>query len=193
MNKTLLFLWLSASSFIATVAICIILQPADILAHSGLSFYGNFQRTILPYGLGLVMTAYFLLRACYLLKNQVARSFRLGLEAVAVGLLGIVATPSFSSFKVIQDLHVLFGLLIFTTLAGLSLHYLIHVEGKLFDWILLVLQFVAIVIVALSFHAVGILSLMLPAQVLDIGSFGTLLIRAASYRAHMHSASSSPR
>lgn len=179
MNRTLVDLLLCGLSFGLAVVICVALQPSDVFSHDGLSFYGNFQKTFLPYGIGLVAAAYFLLRACHTLVNtQAARSFRLGLEAIAIAVLGIVATPSFSHTMLIQDLHVAFGFIIFVTQAILSLHYLGKVGRLRLDWVLLALQLIAIVVVALSFHAVAVLNLMLPAQVLAIASFGTLLIRA---------------
>jgi hypothetical protein len=148
-------------------------------SHDGLSFYGNFERTILPYGLGLVITSYFLLKACRTLVNtRAAQSFRLGLEAIAIALLGIVATPSLSHSMLIQDLHVIFGFIIFVTMAILSLHYLGREGRYKLDWILLGLQMVAIVLVALSFRTVAVLDIMLPAQLLASIAFGTLLVRA---------------
>jgi hypothetical protein len=180
-NRTLLYLLLSGTSFLVAVAICVALQPSNVLSHDGLSFYGNFQKTLLPYGLGLAGTAYFLLRACHILVNtQAARSFRVGLEAVGVCLLGIVATPSFSHERLIQDLHVIFGFMIFVTMAILSLHYLGREGRYKLDWVLLAFQMLAIIIIALSFHAIAVLDLMLPAQILATVSFGTLLIRAVA-------------
>lgn len=185
MSKTLWLLYCATMTFCATVVLCIALEPSDIFTHDGLSFYGNFHKTFLPYGIGLVATAYFVIRACQTLRDtQAARSFRVGLEGIAIALLGIVATPSFSSVALIQDLHVIFGFVIFVTQAGLSLHYLIKARGGWLDWMLLGGQLAAIVLVALSFHAIGTLNFMLPAQVLAISSFGALLIRAVSYRSH---------
>lgn len=189
MLKILWYLWAAALSFCLTVLLCVALQPSDILTHDGLSFYGNFHKTFLPYGLGLVATAYFVIRVCqHLRRGQAARSFRVGLECIAIALLGIVATPSYSSVVLIQDLHVIFGFVIFVAQAVLSLHYLIKARRGWLDWLLLGGQLAAIVLVALSFHVVGVLNFMLPAQVLAIVCFGALLIRAVSYRANHRAA-----
>jgi hypothetical protein len=183
MNRLLLYLWLSALTFLAGVAVCMLLDPTAIISHSGFSYYGNLRRTIIPYGLSIVGSAYFLIRACQLMKSTaVARSFRVGLEGIAVALLGIVATPSLAAFSPLQDLHVLFGLFIYAAQAALSLHFLIHVRGAVMDWFLLCCQLAAVVLAVLSFHAVNMLSVMLPAQLLAVCSFGALLIRAATYR-----------
>lgn len=181
MRRTSTYLWISAGAFVFAVASCALLQPADILGHYGLSFYGNFSRTLVPYAAGLLVAAYFLFRAAReLAALPDARSFSAGLQGVALAVFGIVITPSFSHVWVVQDLHVLFGLAIFITQAGLSAYYLFRVRPGLTDWMLLTLQFVAIVVAVLSFRTVHVLGLMLPAQVLAIGSFGVLLIRAVN-------------
>ena len=169
----------------ATVIVCLVLYPHDLLTHSGISNFGNLKITLLPYSIGLVTTSYFLLRASRALSelsSLAARSFRVGLEGIAIALLGIVATPSGSSISYVQDFHALFGFVIFVAQAILSLHYLIKARGDILDWSLLLLQLIAIGLVVLSFYAVGILSVMLPAQLLAIIAFGTLLIRAVSYK-----------
>ena len=186
MAKSLRYLWLSSLSFAITVVVCTGLYSHSLLTHTGLSDFGNLGSTLLPYSVGLVATSYFLLRACRALgelATLAARSFRAGLEGIALALLGIVATPSGSTISFVQDLHGAFGFIIFVTQAALSLHYLIKARGDALDWLLLALQLVAICLVILSFHAVGVLRLMLPAQLLAIVAFGALLIRAVSYRA----------
>lgn len=167
-----------------TAIMCVMLQPDGLLSHSGISYFGNFGRTVTLYSIGMVATAYFLLRACFTLGSPhglVARSFRYGLEVIAIGLLGIVATPSLSPLHFIRDMHVAFGMLIFIVQALLSLRYLIKVRGAPADWALLVLQFIAIAIAGMSTGRVGVLDLMLPAQVLAVVSFFALLIRAINH------------
>ncbi len=180
MNRTLLYISLGGGSFIATVLVCVALQPSGILSHDGLSLYGNYSRTLLPYSIGLVATAYFLLRACraFVMDSQAAHSFRIGLEAISIGLLGIVATPSLSTVWFIQNLHVVFGFMIFVTQAFLSLRYLRHVDHGIISKALLGTQMLAIVLVILSFQATNVLDIMLPAQVLATVAFGALLLRA---------------
>jgi hypothetical protein len=63
-----------------------------------------------------------------------------------------------------------FAFIIFVTQAGLLLHYLILVRKVWLDWSLLL----ATVLAALSFSFVGLLSFILPAQVLAVAAFDTL-------------------
>ncbi len=194
MARSLQYLWLSSIAFVVTVVLCTVIYPHDLLTHSGLSNFGNLRITIFPYSVGLVATSYFLLRANRALAELTtlaARSFRMGLEGIALALLGILATPSGSTISFVQDLHVLFGFVIFVAQAALSLHYLIKARGDVLDWLLLALQLVAIGLVVLSFYAIGILHLMLPAQLLAIVAFDALLIRAVSYSAGQVGATSS--
>lgn len=56
--------------------------------------------------------------------------------------------------------------------------YKVILSGAPFDAVLLAVQLLAIVVVVLSFHALGVLRIMLPAQVTAIAAFDTLLLRA---------------
>lgn len=184
MPRAVRYLWLSIALFMTTTLVCVALQPDGVLSHAGLSYFGNFGLTLTPYSIGVVATAYFLLRACYTLgspQGLISRSFRYGLEGIAIGLLGIVATPSLSSLHFVRDVHVAFGILIFITQAVLSLRYLIKVRGGAADWALLALQLCAIVVVGLSTGRIGVLNLMLPAQLLAVLTFFALLIRAVNH------------
>ncbi len=184
MPRAVRYLWLCFGSFVATVVVCLALNTSGLFGHAGLSYFGNLGKTITPYSIGLVASAYFLLRACYTLgspQGLVSQSFRYGLEGIAIGLFGIVATPSLSSLHLIRDIHVVFGVLIFILQAILSLYYLIRVRKANADWAFLVLQLVAIIIAILSFGSVGVLKLMLLAQVLAVMAFFALLIRAVNH------------
>ncbi len=116
-----------------------------------------------------------------------------GMYACLIALLGIVATPSGSSISYVQDFHALFGFVVFVAQATLSLHYLIKAWGDILDWSLLLLQLIAIGLVVPSFYAVGVMSLMLPVQLLAIIAFGALLIWAVSYKASQDGAMSPHR
>jgi hypothetical protein len=190
MNRTLFYASLSDATFLATVTTCIALRPSDIFSHDGLSFYGNYKATIWPFGLGLAATAYLLLRAASTIhKTHATRSFRIALEVIAIGLLGIIATPSFTHVKTVQDLHVIFGFLIFVTQTIVSLYYLGRQGRHTFDWALLWIQMIAIIMAFLSFHSVAVVDLMLPSQILATVAFGTLLIRAVLRHAELHTSS----
>lgn len=184
MNTTQKYLLLAALSSLAAVSICILLEPTVVFTHYGLSYYGNFRDTLFVYGIGLGMTAYFLMKACRSMQGTSAGdSFGRGLEGVSIALLGIVATPSLSPFGLVQDLHVGFGLTIFVAHFLMSSHYVTHRRRDNVNLTLLGLQFIAILVAAVSFPASGVISIMLPAQVLAIVSFGLLVLRATGTQA----------
>lgn len=187
MSRALGYLWAANITFILTVMVCVLLQPSNIWGHEGFSFYGNFMHTIVPYSIGLCGVAYCVARAGQALRDtEAAQSFYRGLMIIALAIVGIVVTPSLSGLWLVQDLHVVFGLVVFMLQALLSLHYLRQGRGGMVDWLLLVLQWVGIVVVALSLRLIGVVALMLPGQVLSILAFDALLIRAVrqeSYRA----------
>ena len=172
------YLRLSGAAFAVTVATCVSLRPGDVLTHNGLSFYGNFQTTLLPYGVGLGLTAFFLLRASQqMLPGTEMHEVRLPLMVIANALLGVVLTPSFSASRLVQGLHVLFGAVVFGTQVAVSRRLLRPGAIRSDRW-LLTLQLVAFGFVLLSLGGIGELSLMLPAQALTSGAFAALLLRA---------------
>lgn len=175
---------MSIVSLITSLAVCVALRPEGLLGHDGVSYFGNFNLTRIPYSIGMVAAAYFLLRACYALGSPhglIARNFRYGLEGIVIGLFGIIATPSLSPLHFVRDAHVAFGLIIFMLQAVLSLRYLIRIRKSYTDWSLLGVQLIAIVLVVMSFGSVGLLRLMLPAQLLAVLAFFVLLIRAVHF------------
>jgi len=177
MREALRYLRLSGAAFAATVTACVCLQPGDVMTHNGLSFYGNFQQTLLPYGLGLGLTALALLRASqHMPQAAVGRGLRLSLSAMAAALLGVVVTPSFAQNWLIQLLHVLFAAMVFVLQLAVSWRATHLRTGQLDHWLFRV-QLGALAVAMLSFGTFGALSLMLPAQALAIASFGALLLR----------------
>lgn len=172
-------LQLSGVLFVLTVIICVCIKPNDIFTHDGLSFYGNYAKTLIPYGVGLAATAYFIVRAGHDIgQDKQLLPLRYGLEVLAIGLLGIIATPSFSPSTTIDDMHVTFGFIIFLTQALFSLRYIIKSPG---DWLLVSLQFAATACVALSFSSLNIFDFMLPAQFAAIITFSALHLRAVRH------------
>jgi hypothetical protein len=178
MREVLRYLRLSGASFMATVTACVTLQPSDVWTHNGLSFYGNFQRTLLPYAMGLSLTAYFLLRASRSLPEAViAERVRRPLWYIGLALLGVVLTPSLSGSRPVQFLHVLFGGVVFVLQLVVSWR-LARMHGAGADYVLLGTQLAALGVVLLSFREINQLSIMLPAQAVAIAAFGEQLLRA---------------
>lgn len=179
MRRALTYVSLGSLTFLLGMVVCIFLRYPDFYSNDGLSFFGNFSDTFTPYALSLAATSYFLLKASFALQGTAAsRPFALALEIISIGLLGIVATPSYSQSVITKDLHVLFGLAIFISQAVVSLRYLRLQVRTTLDWSLLALQIVAIIGAGLSFRTVSLLSVMFTAQLLAIVSFLALMMRA---------------
>jgi hypothetical protein len=171
----------SGSALFVTVFICIAIRPAAVVGHAGFSYYGNLRTTLLPFCAGILISAWFLLRAAVALNRSTpnpAQKLCHGLEIVALSMLGIVITPSFSSITVLRVFHVLFGTVIFASAALLSVRHIVWVRGKLADWLLLASQILAIAIACLSFSFLDVFNVMLPAQLLAACAFSILLLRS---------------
>ena len=54
--------------------LCIAIRPAGLAAHDGLSYFGSFKTTIIPYSTAFFLTAYFYWKAARKLVNS--KTFR---------------------------------------------------------------------------------------------------------------------
>lgn len=71
---------------------CILLKPAGLAANDGISYYGIYRATFLPYAVGLLGAAYFAVLAMGQLPPE-EKLLRLAIKIYAPLIAGIVITP----------------------------------------------------------------------------------------------------
>jgi hypothetical protein len=168
-------------NLLAASFVCFGINNDELLSHNGFSFYGNFLETVIPYSIGLGVSAWLLLRAA----NEIvgggrdANLLRASLRVSAVALLGLMLTPSFAN-KLTAVAHVAFGCVLYCTQVFVAWELFRKWWSNPLDRTLLILQFVAVAIISLSFSQIGVLDLMIPAQIAELVGFGVLCIRAIS-------------
>jgi len=107
---------------------CVALKPAGLSANNGISYYGIFRETFLPYALGLLGSAFFLAHAIGNLPTS-QHELRLAFTTYIPLIVGIVATP-YAAGRWLNYLHTIFGSALFSLqliLSGwltLRLHYI---------------------------------------------------------------------
>lgn len=165
-------------SFLTAFIFCLLLNHDEVLSHNGFSFYGNFVETIVPYAIGLGLCAWFLGKAADEIPQpgRQAGLLRLVLRVTAISLLGLMLTPSFAS-KPSAFMHVFFGSIMYGTQAFAAWQLFAKWWQNPIDRALLILQLVATAAVLLSFRRIGILDVMMPAQVAELIGFGLLCMR----------------
>lgn len=172
------YIYLSELSFVMAAVLCLLINARVLFTSDGISFYGNFRNTIVPYVVGLSLSGWFLARAAdYLPRDgRENRLLRLALRISAICLMGIIVTPSLVG-GLTSFVHVSFGGFLFLTQAVVSWSLLGSFWGNWTDRLLFVLHIAAVVMIILSFRWIGVLNLMIPAQVIALLAFGALSAR----------------
>lgn len=168
----------SQMSFVATILLLLILSPEALASRSGISYWGNFRGTFVPYMLGLGLTGYFLVRAADSLPHvgRKPNMIRMSLRLSAVALVGIIITPSLAS-KFTGFWHGTFAVLLFFTQATVTWKLAAELWGNTVDRLLIIAQISSIALILLSFRWFDLLDLMIPAQATAVTAFGILCIR----------------
>ena len=108
------YLALAAASFFGFSLVCILLKPQSLALNDGLSYFGNYKTTILPYTCMLLVTAYLLFQV--LIRLPDGKLFpawlKNGFLTIIILLVGLLLTPSNAGF-VADHVHQLFGAAIF--------------------------------------------------------------------------------
>jgi hypothetical protein len=100
--------------------ICILLKPAGLATNDGISYYGVYLKTAIPYTLGLLGAAWFCWLTGQRLREPQFRQIKRGLLVYAPLIVGIVLTP-YATSTWIDYLHTGFSSALFSLQLALSL------------------------------------------------------------------------
>jgi hypothetical protein len=146
-KKLSAYLYLSLLLFILGVIVSCIIKPHGLLANCGVSYFGIYAVTLVPYLVSLIGPAILFVLAAQLLgnKNELMKNF---LWAFAILLIGLAITPySINSF--VSALHTTFGSILFASqllLSGIIAIEYKHHQSLTYLWII---EFIAGVMCAL--------------------------------------------
>lgn len=122
----------------ATFLICIALMPSSLAANSGLSYFGVHRLTIVPFGFGMLLGSYFIMRASHYLAST-AKWLNLALRGIALLIVGIIVTPyTFDGWFDVA--HRTFGISLFSLQLLLALWLVMFNKRSWMNYGLLALQ-----------------------------------------------------
>ncbi len=109
--------------------ICILIRPAGLSANDGLSYFGSFKNTIIPYSAAFFLNAYFYWEAARVLvnNNKLHNYVAYGLRVMALLLTGLVLTPH----TLVNPIHTAIGTTLFVFQLVLSIWLLVKID---FSW-----------------------------------------------------------
>lgn len=137
------YLTYSQIAIYAAFLICIALEPSSLGANSGLSYFGVHRLTIIPFGFGMLLGSYFIMRASHYLTamTRAARWLNLALRGIALLVVGIVITPyTFGGWFDVA--HRTFGITLFSLQLVIALWMIIFNKRSWLNYGLIGLQIV---------------------------------------------------
>ncbi len=134
--------------FFMGMLFCIFIKPKGLAANAGISYYGTFIKTVLPYATGILGSAYFTFRIAKSLYKSSYTFVRNALFVISIFSIGIVITPySVNSF--LNWTHTILGSVIFILQLLLSGWLIKTIRGNSNMLILWVLELTCGVIAAI--------------------------------------------
>lgn len=107
--------------------ICVFLKPQGLTINDGISYYGVFRLTILPYCFGLLGASFFCLKFAMKLKRSDLITVKYALSGIGLLIVGVVLTPyTLSTF--VANLHEACGAILFVTQLLLSGWLIVHLR-----------------------------------------------------------------
>jgi hypothetical protein len=175
-----LLVW-SQVIFILTILVCFVINPEVVLKNYALSVYGTQLKTVVPYAVGFVVSAFLVVKTAQTLPKDTLLNRRLSrlLLVLAVLLLGVLLTP-FTLNSVFWHLHGYVTFALFITELGTGLWLVIKTREDLLDIILYTAQVTGFIVSILSLGEISILHFLVFGQLIAVCGFAGLLTRAVS-------------
>lgn len=123
--------------FYTGLLICVILKPQGLTANGGISYYGVYRETILPYVLALLGPAYFLIKTAELYTESSQKLIRYTLTAFGLLTIGVLITPD----SLIDGIHRAFGIPLFSFQLLFSLWLVLRLDYKPLAILLAAMEF----------------------------------------------------
>lgn len=180
---------------------CLVLRPEGLATNDGLSYYGTFLDTIVPYGVALLGCAICCHRAARMLGDDThegdngerggsaaagpstsgdvdgIRTVRRGLETFAVLLVGLFLTP-YTVAPWVEDLHMSLGAALFA--GQLLLSFWVAARLRFAPWAVLLTLAELVAGIACAVYLSPPQGLLTQSQLVFQLAFGVLLVRVLS-------------
>lgn len=161
--------------FFGSLVICCLLAFNSTLEDKGVSYFGIHYRTVVPYLIGFLGTAWYCRKAALALPDVGhKRWIKRCLNVMAAGLVGVAITP-YSIAGWIFAVHVFFATAVFLAEIFMTLWLTFWVVSSALHTLLFGLQSAAAIVSALSLEFVHVLDFMFIGQVICQAAFVVLL------------------
>lgn len=140
-GKAIQYLRVGLISFLILLSLCIFIRPSGLSANSGISYYGVFNNTLLPYSLAFLVVSISTWRAAAIMDNdtKIRRLIKLSLQVFAVLLIGLLLTPH----TFLSGEHVFIGSTLFALQLVFGIVLVFMVDYNWVNVVLLVATFIS--------------------------------------------------
>ncbi|MCX6728499.1 MAG: hypothetical protein NTV39_01900 [Candidatus Saccharibacteria bacterium] len=127
--------------FFVLLLICIAIRPTGLIANSGISYYGKYWDTLVPYTLAFLTFSAATWKSATLIKKEKKfdRNIRLTLQVCTILFLGVLLTPH----TVFPSEHVFFGTTLFCLQLVLGTMLVFMVKRDVLNTILLAVLYMS--------------------------------------------------
>ena len=163
----------------ATLFVCFCISPDILLDNRAISLYGSEPRTVAPYALGLLGSAYLIFKTSRSLPkdNSTNQALSKCLCILAGLIVGLTATP-YTLNSVLFYVHATFAFSLFLFELGLGFWLMLKARRDVIDIILFTGQAAGFTISMLSLGEIKVLHLLVVGQLITVWMFALLLTRA---------------
>lgn len=104
-------LWLVFAGMLGGMTACVLVRPYGLRVNDGMSYYGTFKSTVLPYGIAL-LSATWLLAAISRRNHHYPGWIRWAFEGFSILIVGILLTP-YTLGTLLNVIHTTLGSILF--------------------------------------------------------------------------------
>ncbi len=176
-KKSIQYIQVGLFSFFVLLLICVIIRPEGLGANNGISYYGTYANTIVPYSLAFLVESVVMWRASSIMgKNtKFDRNISYALKVFAILFIGILITPH----TVLGWEHKIIGTTLFGIQFVMCIAFVLYILSDFLNVILLALLFIS-GLLSLMYLIVP-MGFMIQAQVIFQISVWLIFIRSFIY------------
>jgi hypothetical protein len=140
-RKSIQYIQTGLIIFFILLAICVVIRPTGLNANSGISYYGVYGNTLIPYSLAFLAVSVSTWRSAKIIhkETKIDRYIRLVLQLFTILFLGILLTPH----TVLPHEHVMFGSALFSLQLILGVILVFAVSRDFWNAALLAIAFLS--------------------------------------------------
>ncbi len=165
--------------FLASLVACALLLPQGLAANDGFSYYGVHLRTVLPYSVGMVLLAWFYLKATRLFSLVLVAKVATYIIYVLLALLVMMVATPYRLNATFHWLHVFATFGIFGLQVALSIWLVMMVRWDGLNILLLILLVTEVALAAYSLQPVS--GFLIQYETAFQVTFSILLARSIAY------------